>query len=73
MLPWHIVCALWFNTVSHAAAEYGLASPPITSALLMPYAWALLLVLFLSAITGWQKRIPTQGLSSKEQNDAVSR
>lgn len=39
----------------------------------MPYAWALLLVLFLSAITGWQKRIPTQGLSSKEQNDAVSR
>ena len=73
MLPWHIVCALWFNTVSHAAAEYGLVSPPITSALLMPYAWALLLVLFLSAITGWQKRIPTQGLSSKEQNDAVSR
>ena len=38
MLPWHIVCALWFNTVSHAAAEYGLVSPPITSALLMPYA-----------------------------------
>ena len=58
MLPWHIVCALWFSTVNHAAAQYGLQSVPITNALLMPYGWSLLFVLFVSAITGWKKKIP---------------
>lgn len=57
MLPWHIVCALWFNTVTHAAAQYNIYAPPISAAFAMPYGWALLVVLYISAITGWQKRI----------------
>lgn len=53
MLPWHIVCALWYNTVTQAAAKFNITAPPIYGAYAMPYGWALLAVLFFAAITGW--------------------
>ncbi|QLA16624.1 Na+/H+ antiporter NhaC family protein [Desulfolutivibrio sulfoxidireducens] len=64
MLPWHIVCALWFNTVSNAATKYQLYAPPISAAFVMPYGWSLLFVLYFSAITGWQKRIPSESMAT---------
>lgn len=53
MLPWHIVCALWHNTVTQAAAKYGIVAPPITGAYASPFSWALFFVIYVSAITGW--------------------
>jgi len=53
MMPWHIVCALWYNTVTQTAAQYDIASPSITGAFALPFNWALFFVIYISAITGW--------------------
>ena len=53
MLPWHIVCALWYNTVSQTAIKYNIPYPPIQGAFAMPFGWALEVVLIVAALTGW--------------------
>ncbi|MFC7404593.1 Na+/H+ antiporter NhaC family protein [Georgenia alba] len=55
MLPWHNAVIVWFGVVVAAAAEYDLDVPSIWSAGLNPYAWALLVVVVVSALTGWNR------------------
>lgn len=56
LLPWHIVVAAWYAALNSAAESYGIPAPPISSALCNPYSWALLGVLLLSVMTGWNRR-----------------
>lgn len=55
MLPWHNAVIVWFATITTVAAEFDLPAPGIGSALLNPYAWALLAVLLVSVATGWNR------------------
>lgn len=55
MLPWHNAVIVWYTMVLNAANEYNLAAPPITAAFTNWYAWALLGVLLVSAVTGWNR------------------
>ncbi|SEE76055.1 Na+/H+ antiporter NhaC family protein [Ruania alba] len=55
MLPWHNAVIVWFATVSTVAAEAGIEGPGIGAAFLNPYAWAMLVVIVVSAITGWNR------------------
>lgn len=55
VLPWHNAVIVWYGVVLTTAATYGFATPSIWDALLNPYAWALLLVVVVSAITGWNR------------------
>lgn len=59
MLPWHIVCALWYNTVSQTAAKFSIPSPSIQGAFAMPYGWALEAVIIVAALTGWGSKSAT--------------
>ena len=59
ILPWHIVVAAWYGAMVSAAENYGIAAPPISTALYNPYSWALLVVLIFSAVTGWNRRYAT--------------
>lgn len=56
VLPWHNIVLGWYAAVVAAAAPYDLPTPPITAALANPYSWALLAVLLVSAVTGWNRR-----------------
>jgi hypothetical protein len=69
MLPWHIVCALWYNTVTQAAAKFNIYAPPIYGAYAMPYGWALTAVLFFAALTGWGSK---SAAARRSQAAAVS-
>ncbi|WP_022919147.1 Na+/H+ antiporter NhaC family protein [Ruania albidiflava] len=63
MLPWHNAVIVWFATTVATASEFGIEAPEITAAFLNPYAWALLVVIVVSAITGWNRsyqRTPEQ-------------
>ncbi len=55
MLPWHNAVIVWFSTVATTAGDLDLPAPDITAAFLNPYAWALLVVIVLSAVTGWNR------------------
>lgn len=55
MLPWHNAVIVWFSTVAATATEFDLPFPDIGAAFLNPYAWALLVVIIVSAITGWNR------------------
>lgn len=55
VLPWHNAVIVWFGVVLATATSYGFAAPSIWDALFNPYAWALLLVVVVSAITGWNR------------------
>lgn len=55
MLPWHNAVIVWFSTVVATAADFDLPSPDIGAAFLNPYAWALLVVIVVSAVTGWNR------------------
>jgi len=55
MLPWHNAVIVWFATTVATASEFGIDAPEITAAFLNPYAWALLVVIVVSAITGWNR------------------
>jgi len=59
MLPWHNAVIVWYATVLAVATQYDIAAPSLASALLNPYAWALLAVLFFSVITGWNRKYAT--------------
>jgi len=49
LMPWHIVCALWFNTVTTAAAKYGIEPVPVSAAFYSPFIWALIFCLYASS------------------------
>lgn len=53
MLSWHNAVIVWFSTLEETASEFDITSPSIFAAFANPYAWALLVVLVFSAITGW--------------------
>ena len=55
MLPWHNAVIIWYATLAATAAQYSLPLPSIASAFLNPYAWALIVVLLVSIITGWNR------------------
>lgn len=59
MLPWHNAVIVWFATVTAAATEYELPTLSIAAAFLNPYAWALLVVLLISVMTGWNRKYAT--------------
>lgn len=56
MLPWHNAVIVWYATVQATADDYDLAEPSIASAALNPYSWALVLVLLVSILTGWNRK-----------------
>ncbi len=55
MLPWHNAVIVWYATVLVAAGEHGIPTPSIAAAFANPYAWALLVVLLVSVLTGWNR------------------
>ncbi|MGY2747577.1 Na+/H+ antiporter NhaC family protein [Arthrobacter sp. UYCu723] len=56
MLPWHNAVIIWYATVLATATQYGLPMISIASAFLNPYAWALIVVLLISILTGWNRK-----------------
>ena len=54
-IPWHIAVVVWYGAVQSAADTFQIARLPIGISFLNPYSWALLLVLFFSAFTGWNR------------------
>lgn len=61
VLPWHNIVLGWYAAILAAAASYDIAAPPITAAFANPYSWALLVVILVSAITGWNRKYVTTG------------
>lgn len=59
MLPWHNAVIIWFATILATASQYNLPVVSIASAALNPYAWVLIIVLFISIMTGWNRRYAT--------------
>lgn len=60
ILPWHIAVVAWYSALQSAAQSYGIEAPPISAALYNPYSWALLAVLIVSVLTGWNRRFASQ-------------
>lgn len=56
MLPWHICVIVWFTAVASAAKSFHIVAPPITAAFLNPFSWAILAIITISAITGWNRK-----------------
>jgi Na+/H+ antiporter NhaC len=67
VLPWHNAVIVWFGVVLATATSYGFAVPSIWDALFNPYAWALLLVVTVSAITGWNRTYITEPDADKSK------
>jgi Na+/H+ antiporter NhaC len=59
-LPWHIAVVVWYGALQSAAESFQLPRLPISISFLNPYSWALLAVLIISALTGWNRRFITQ-------------
>ncbi len=67
-LPWHIAVIVWYGALVTASESFDLVLPSINAAFLNPYCWALLLVLCISVITGWNRKFEkTQIESSNEE------
>lgn len=60
MLPWHNAVIVWYATVQATAADYDLSEPTIAAAALNPYSWALVVVLLVSILTGWNRKYASQ-------------
>lgn len=56
MLPWHNVVIVWYATLQTVASSRDLPVPSIAAAALNPYSWALLVVLLVSVVTGWNRK-----------------
>ena len=69
ILPWHIVVAAWYSAVYKASQDYDIVAPSISCALYNPYSWALLGVLIVSIVTGWNRKMIPEGV---EEQDAES-
>jgi Na+/H+ antiporter NhaC len=61
-LPWHIAVVVWYGALQSAADSFQLPGLPISISLLNPYSWALLVVLVVSALTGWNRQFITPDL-----------
>jgi Na+/H+ antiporter NhaC len=59
-LPWHIAVVVWYGALQSAADSFQLPGLPISVSFLNPYSWALLAVLIISALTGWNRQFTTQ-------------
>lgn len=55
ILPWHIAVIVWYSTIVETAEAWNITYPHIMVAAFNPYTWGLLLVLFLSILTGWNR------------------
>ncbi|MBD3414282.1 MAG: sodium:proton antiporter [Candidatus Aminicenantes bacterium] len=55
-LPWHIAVVVWYGALQSAADTFQLSALPISISFLNPYSWALLAVLLVSALTGWNRK-----------------
>lgn len=55
-LPWHIAVIVWYGALVTASESYNIALPSINAAFLNPYCWALLFVLCISVLTGWNRK-----------------
>ncbi|AFL99014.1 MULTISPECIES: Na+/H+ antiporter NhaC family protein [Desulfitobacterium] len=62
-LPWHICVIVWYGAMSSAAQAFNLPLPSIWTALMNPYNWTLLAVLFFSVFTGWNRKYETPAAS----------
>ncbi|MGH3997136.1 MAG: Na+/H+ antiporter NhaC family protein [Pseudonocardiaceae bacterium] len=56
MMPWHNAVIVWYAAVQTAARTHDLPAPSIAAAALNPYSWALLVVLVVSIVTGWNRK-----------------
>ncbi len=65
ILPWHIAVIVWYSTLVAAAEAWNITAPAITSALLNPYCWSLLLVLLFSVFTGWNRKYADDTANAK--------
>lgn len=63
ILPWHNAVIVWYTAVISAAQTYGLPAPPITAVFTNWYAWALLGVVIISAVTGWNRSYADETIS----------
>jgi Na+/H+ antiporter NhaC len=54
-LPWHIAVVVWYGALQSASDSFQLTTLPISISFLNPYSWALLAVLLVSALTGWNR------------------
>ncbi|MFW6140626.1 MAG: Na+/H+ antiporter NhaC family protein [Acidobacteriota bacterium] len=59
-LPWHIAVVVWYGALQSATESFQLPTLPISISFLNPYSWALLAVLIISALTGWNRQFITQ-------------
>lgn len=68
-MPWHIAVIVWYGALASSSQAFNLPLPSIWSALMNPYNWTLLAVLFFSVFTGWNRKFETsvsgQSLTSK--------
>ena len=55
-LPWDIAVIVWFGAVKTSAETFGIPSLPIHASLFNPYSWALLAIIIISAMTGWNRK-----------------
>jgi Na+/H+ antiporter NhaC len=65
-IPWAIIVVVWYGALDAAAKAFNIQAPPIYSAFLNPYSWALFIVIVFSAITGWNRKFETP-----DNNEAV--
>jgi len=59
-LPWHIAVVVWYGAIQSAADSFQLPRLPISVSFLNPYSWALLAVILISALTGWNRKFVNQ-------------
>ncbi len=55
ILPWHNAVIVWFITLTTVSQQYDIVAPSLTASLMNPYSWALIVVLFISIVTGWNR------------------
>lgn len=68
-MPWHICVIVWYSALVSAAQSFNIPLPSIWAAMLNPYTWALLAVLFFSVFTGWNRKYATE---NGKHNEALS-
>lgn len=66
-LPWHIAVIVWYGALVTASENFNLVLPSINAAFFNPYCWALLFVLCVSVLTGWNRKFE----NSQTQNSKV--
>lgn len=55
MIPWHVIVIVWYGLLVSTSEDWDLPLPSITTAFLNPYGWAVIIVVFVSIFTGWNR------------------